>query len=96
MFPLSYGADREAARGLHETYEFRVGKDTFRLEIDDGRVTPFSGPAESPDLVLSMAGETMLGLLAGELSPTEGVTSGRVRVEGPPQALQHALALYGS
>jgi len=43
-----------------------------------------------------MAGETMLGLLAGELSPTEGVTSGRVRVEGPPQALQHALALYGS
>jgi hypothetical protein len=96
MFPLSYGADREAARGLRETYEFRVGGDTFRLEIDDGRVTPLAGPAEQPDLVLTMSGETMLGLLSGEVSPLEGVTSGRVAVEGAPEVLQHALALYGT
>ena len=96
MFPLSYGADREAARGLHETYEFHVEKDVFRLEIDDGRIVPFAGPADRPDLVLTLSGETMLGLLSGDPSPLEAVTSGRVSVEGPPEVLQHALALYGS
>ena len=96
MFPLSYGADREAARGLRETYEFRVESDTFRLEIDDGRIIPFSGPAERPDLVLTMSGKTMLGLLSGELGPLDAITKGRVAVEGPPEVLQHALALYGS
>lgn len=96
MFPLSYTADREAACGLRETYEFRVGKDTFRLEVDDGTVLPFAGPAERPDLVLRMTGETMLDLLSGELGPLEAVKGGRVEVEGPPEKLQHALALYGA
>jgi DNA-binding HxlR family transcriptional regulator len=96
MFPLSYGADREAARGLHETYEFRVEKDTFRLEIEDGRILPFAGPAERPDLVLTLTGKTMLRLLSGDLNPLDAVTSGSVAVEGPPEVLQHALALYGS
>ena len=96
MFPLSYTADRDAARGLHETYEFRVDTDTFRLEIDDGTVLPLSGPADHPDLVLTLTGETMLDLLSGELGPLDAVTSGRVAVEGPPEKLQHALALYGS
>lgn len=96
MFPLSYTADREAARGLRETYEFRVGKDVFRLEVDDGRVLPFAGPAEQPDLVFTMSGETMLALLSGELGPLDAVAGGGVEVEGPPEKLRHALALYGA
>lgn len=94
MFPLSYGADREAARGLRESYEFRVDEETFHLEIDDGSVTPFAGGSERPDLILTMSTETMRDLLSGDLEPVEAVTGGRVAVEGSPEALQHSLALY--
>ena len=93
MFPLSYMADREAARELDETWEFRIGDATFTLRVTGGRVIPRSGAAESPDLVVRMDADTLAALFSRSLPPLEALASGRVTAEGSPEALQHAVAV---
>jgi DNA-binding HxlR family transcriptional regulator len=93
MFPLSYMADREAARDLDETWEFRVGDAAFTLRVKGGRVMPRTGRAEAPDLVVRMDEDTLAALFSGTLPPLEALTSGRVTAEGSPEALQHAVAV---
>lgn len=93
MFPLSYTADREAARDLDETWEFRVDEATFTLRVRDGRVIPRTGPAEDPDLVVEMDTDTLAGLFSRTLAPLDALGSGRIRVDGSPEALQHAVAV---
>jgi DNA-binding HxlR family transcriptional regulator len=96
MFPLSYTADPEPIRGVRETYEFRVGDETFHLRADDGAVVPAAGPAGAPDAVVTMSVETLLGLFSGALAPADAVMQGRVELDGPPEALGRLLALYGA
>lgn len=91
MFPVSYMADREAARDLRETWEFRIDEATFTLRVKDGRVIPRTGPAEDPDLVVTMDTDTLADLFSGTLPATEALTSGRVTATGSPEALQHAV-----
>lgn len=93
MFPLSYMADTAAARGLHETYEFRVGGESFHLVVDDGAVLPRSGPAAAPDLVIAMDQDTLTALFAGRLDALAALGDGRIAVDGPPEALEHAIAI---
>jgi DNA-binding HxlR family transcriptional regulator len=93
VFPLSYGANAEAARGVRESYEFRVDEETFHLEVDDGKVEPYSGPAHSPDVVFTMSEETLLGLLSGAVDPAQALSEGRVLVVGSPEAIGHALTI---
>ena len=96
MFPMSYMADAEAARGVHETYEFRVDAETFHLRVDDGRVVPRAGEADSPELVITMSLETLLGLFSSELQAVEAVADGRVAIAGSQESLQHALAIIAA
>ena len=94
MFPLSYMADREAARGVRETWEFRIDDAIFTLRVDDGRVIPRTGPApEEPDLVVRMDTDSLAALFSRTLPPLEALASGRVTAEGSPEALQHAVAI---
>lgn len=94
MFPLSYMADREAARGVRETWEFRIDDAIFTLRVDDGRVIPRTGPPPGePDLVVRMDTDTLAALFSRTLPPLEALASGRVTAEGSPEALQHAVAV---
>ena len=84
MFPLSYMANSEAARGIEEVYEFRIDEETFHLIVED---------AHRAVVVFTMDGRTIFDLLAGKVSPEEALSGGRVRFEGPPEAVGHALAI---
>lgn len=95
MFPLSYMADRSAAQGVNETYEFRVGEDTFHLRVEDGRVEPRTGAASEPDLVISMSAETLAGLFARSLGAEEAIAAGEIEFEGAPRALTNCMAIVG-
>lgn len=96
MFPLGYMADREAARGVKETYEFDVEGEAFHLRVDDGSVEPRVGTAPEPDLTLRMDKATLLDLFSGALAPLEAVSAGRVTVEGSPATLERAVAILGA
>jgi len=96
MFPMSYMADTAAARGVHESYEFRIDEETFHLRVDDGVVLPRAGEAQAPDLVITMDIDTLLELFSGQLEAPEGVVAGRIAIDGSPQALQNALAIVAA
>lgn len=93
MFPLSYTADLDAASGIHETYQFHIDEEIFHLTVDHGEVHPHSGAASNPDAVFEMDGQTIFDLMSGSLAATDALAQGKVRFEGSPEALTHALAI---
>src|SRR3954454_3078049 len=93
VFPLSYMANREAARGIRETYEFHIDGERFHLVVDDGSVEPRAGTVDDPDLVVTMDSQTLRELFLEDLSAVEGLTSGRIAVEGELDVLERAMAI---
>jgi DNA-binding HxlR family transcriptional regulator/putative sterol carrier protein len=84
----------ENAAGLRETYEFRVDGHVFEVRVADGQVTTREGSAPAPDAVFTMAARTLLALLREGLSAPEALQSGRVQLEGDPQALERFVAAF--
>lgn len=93
MFPLAYMANRDAARGIRQVYEFRIGEASFHLRVEDGRVEPRTGVADAPDVVVSMSADTLAGLFARSLTPEAAVAAGAIGFEGPPKAIVSCLAI---
>lgn len=89
-------ADREAARGVHETYEIDVEGDVFHVEVDDGKVTPRLGHASEPDLTLRTYASVVSSIGAGERSVVDAVADGGVAVEGSSRSVEHFVAIFGS
>src|SRR2546427_5070822 len=44
---------REAARGVRETYQWKIDDEVFHVRIDDGAADLRQGPAPHPDLVFT-------------------------------------------
>ena len=87
-------ADREAARDVHATCEFRLDDGTFHARIADGDVDLADGPAREPDLVLETTNLGLLGLLTGMVDADEAISSGIVRADGEPTLLADVLRVF--
>jgi DNA-binding HxlR family transcriptional regulator len=89
----------EAAVGLTETYELRIGNQVFEVRVADGRCTTSEGPAMSgtraPDMVMTMDVATLCALVRRHLSPDEALRCGHVTIEGDPRALERFVAMFG-
>lgn len=86
---------QEAARGLQETYEFRIDKEAFHLRIKDGEVEALQGSAVDPELVVRGSTQAFLALVAGQLEPAEALESGEIRIEGEQETLARCLEIFG-
>lgn len=83
----------EAARGLHEEYEFTVDGVTFHARVEDGAVETALGPARAPAVRVTADAPTFFSLARG-LDPTHSEGAGRPQVEGDPEALQRCLRIF--
>lgn len=87
-------ADRDAARGVWETYEFRIDDARMWARIADGDVTVHAGePPQAADLLVETDLQTFVGLGFETVTPNEAIASGRMRVAGDPAAGARALAI---
>ena len=86
-------ADREAARGVHETYEFDVDGERFHLHVADGHIEPREGAAERPDLVVTTDAETCFRIMRGE-APADLLADGSMTGEGSAEAGVNCLAIF--
>lgn len=86
---------QEAARGLQETYEFRIDKEAFHLRIKEGEVEALQGSAVDPELVVRGSTQAFLALVAGQLEPAEALESGEIRIEGEQETLARCLEIFG-
>ncbi|MGH3035574.1 MAG: SCP2 sterol-binding domain-containing protein, partial [Gaiellaceae bacterium] len=83
----------EAARGLKADYELRLAGVVAHARIDDGAVEVGEGPLENPDLVLE-TDFALRAVLTGELSASEAVESGHLRLGGDRDLLEPFVEVF--
>ncbi|QLE75114.1 hypothetical protein FGW37_29040 [Streptomyces rectiverticillatus] len=85
----------DAARGVHETYEFRIGDFLFHARVDEGTVEMNQGPASDPAATLITDLATLLQLGAGTLTLEDAFAGGSATAEGDPEAGLRMAAAFG-
>jgi DNA-binding HxlR family transcriptional regulator len=90
---MTVWADREAARGVYETYEFEIEGEHFHLLVADGDIEPREGVADAADLVVRTDAETCIRMMRGA-SPRELLAEGAMTGEGSPEAGANCLAIF--
>ena len=85
----------EAAKGLKETYEFRIGDEVFYARINDGAIETGLGHSGNPDLVIVADPQTFLDLASGQLPLVKAVASDTIRVEGDLAAVERLTQVFG-
>lgn len=87
-------ADRDAARGVWDVYQFRIGGESLWVEVADGDVSVHSGePARAPDLGAEMDEETFMAIGFGTLDPVDALAQGRATAWGDLTKTPTALAI---
>lgn len=83
----------EAARGLQTGYELRLGEIVVHARVDHGVLEVGEGPLEDADLVLE-TDLTLHPLLTGDLSPSEAIDDGRVRLTGKRKLFDQFVEVF--
>src|SRR5262249_44625326 len=82
---LAYAIEPEWTRGHRFTVAYHLvgeGGGTWRVEIDDGRVTVQQGEGDSPNSIVRIRYPDWLRLLAGEITPADSTRPGRTGTDG--------------
>jgi len=83
----------EQAHDLEVTYELHVGDIVIHARIDNGTLQVAEGPAAQADLVIQTSPE-LRSLLAGELSPSDAIANGSVKLTGDPDLLARFVQVF--
>ena len=74
--------DASRTRGKRASYRFDVeGAGSWRVEIDDGRVT-IDESAGDADCVIRASEKTFMKIVRGEQNPTAAYMTGKIKVKG--------------
>jgi DNA-binding HxlR family transcriptional regulator len=84
----------EAARGTHASYEFRFGDIVIHVRIDDAEVDVGAGPTPGGADLIVETGPAIKGLMTGEITPAEAISSGIVRLTGDPALLTRFAEIF--
>jgi DNA-binding HxlR family transcriptional regulator/putative sterol carrier protein len=79
-------ADREAAMGISETYQYFVGRSAFHFTVDDGSIELHEGRAQDPIVTLSTDEDTWADIASGKITASSAAAAGSLKVVGDPQA----------
>ena len=72
----------------------RLGEDTFRAEVAEGRLEIERGFADAPDAVIETDAGTLAGLVYGELELDDALRSGELGIEGDRELVERFLTLF--
>ena len=87
-------ADREAAKGVSETYQFLVGDSDFHFTVDDGSIELHDGRTENPAVTWSTDEETWADLVTGKTRFSPATSRGALTVAGDPQAAKRLRKIF--
>ena len=87
-------ADREAAKGVCETYQYLVGGSAFHFTVDDGSIQLRDGHAEDPAVSLTTDEETWADIASGKVRASSAVATGALRVAGDPRAAKRLGRIF--
>jgi DNA-binding HxlR family transcriptional regulator/putative sterol carrier protein len=87
-------ADREAAKGVRESYQYVVGRSAFHFTVDDGSIRLHDGWAQDPAVVLTTDEETWADIASGKIRFSSATATGALSVAGEPQAVQRLRKIF--
>jgi len=87
-------ADREAAKGVSETYQYLVGDSAFHFTVDDGSIEVHDGGAEGPSVVVTTDEETWADIASGKTAASSAAATGALTVAGDPQAVKRLGRIF--
>jgi DNA-binding HxlR family transcriptional regulator len=86
--------DPQAANGLDASYELRLGEDSFRARVTDGRFEIARGSADRPDAIVETDAGTLAALVYEAHELAEALCSEDVKIEGDESAVERFLTLF--
>ena len=87
-------ADREAAKGVRETYQYLVGRSAFHFTVDDGAIRLHDGEAEDPAVVVTTDEETWADVVSGKITTSSAAATGALSIAGDPQAWNRLRTIF--
>jgi DNA-binding HxlR family transcriptional regulator/putative sterol carrier protein len=87
-------ADREAARGVNESYQYLVGDSAFHFTVDDGAVELHDGRAHDPAVTLITDEMTWADIASRKITASSAAAAGALRVSGDPEAVQRQRQIF--
>src|SRR5687768_14982543 len=91
---MSILADRDAASGLRETYQFVIDQYAFHLVIDDGSVQLRDGSADDPAVTWTTDEETWSQIAAGTTTASAAIDTGALTVRGDTKAAKRLRKIF--
>jgi hypothetical protein len=86
--------DPHAALGIDETYQFVIDGQAFWASVNNGELRTGLDRAENPAVMVTAGRASFLAVAAGELPLEQATDAGDYRVEGDPEALRRAAAIF--
>lgn len=86
--------DPKQAEGLEAGYEIRLGEDSFRAEVAEGRLEIERGFADAPDAAVETDAGTLAALVYDELGLDDALRSGDFKIEGDRELVERFIALF--
>jgi DNA-binding HxlR family transcriptional regulator/putative sterol carrier protein len=87
-------ADREAAEGVSESYQFIVGDEAFHFTVDDGSIEVHDGRVREPAVVVRTDEETWAKVASGTIEYSAAVATGALSATGDPQAVKRFRRIF--
>jgi DNA-binding HxlR family transcriptional regulator/putative sterol carrier protein len=87
-------ADREAARGVSESYQYVVGDSAFHFTVDDGSIQLHDGRAQDPAVTWTTDEETWVDIAAGKSTASSAAAAGALTVAGDAEAAKRLRKIF--
>jgi DNA-binding HxlR family transcriptional regulator/putative sterol carrier protein len=87
-------ADREAAKGVSETYQYLVGSSAFHFTVDDGSIRVHDGQAQDPAVVVTTDEETWVDIASGRITASSAADAGALTFVGDPRAAERLRKIF--
>jgi DNA-binding HxlR family transcriptional regulator/putative sterol carrier protein len=87
-------ADREAASGVSESYQYLVGDSAFHFTVNDGSIELHDGCAHDPAVTLTTNEETWAHIASGKIRASSAAPTGALTVAGDPEAAKRLRTIF--
>ena len=92
---MVYLANRDAAAGVRESYQYVVGDSAFHFTVHDGSILLGDGHVADPAVVLTTDEETFAKIVSGEITASSALRAGDLTLAGDRQAAKRLGRILG-
>jgi DNA-binding HxlR family transcriptional regulator/putative sterol carrier protein len=87
-------ADRDAAMGVKETYQYVVGRSAFHFNVNDGSIQLCDGQAQDPAVTVTTDEDTWADIASGEITASAAASRRQLKIVGDRNAAARLKEIF--